>query len=425
MQHVFALWLMKRKRKRAKRLSLIISQAQARKKLVARVVSLCFSVVLYSLYFLIQSFPQRPKIVRSVWAVERSSHWWSRVVLQTYTDRQWVEDFRMTKETFFWLSRQLKPFVQKKRSRFREPISAVHRTAIAVYQLATGSNFKTVANLFGVSRAIVCLAVHAVTNAIVEHLMPTFIKFPTGQRLEEVVNGFRVKYGFPQCLGAIDGTHIPVTPPASYKDDFRNRKGWHSVNAQCVVDHELMFLDVFVGWPGRSHDARVFRNSPLYLRHEEGCPMFPQRPRIVEGREIPLVLLGDPAYPLQDWLMKPYRAGANMTAEQRRFNYCLSRSRMVVERAFGRLKGRWRVLMKTMETNISRAPSIFLACCVLHNICEVWREDFIDMWLEEVRQEEERTRRQQPPRPVFTDRQVVIGASDVRDTLRQHFSREN
>ncbi|KAK7479571.1 hypothetical protein BaRGS_00029208 [Batillaria attramentaria] len=61
------------------------------------------------LYFLIRSFPQRPKIVRSVWAVERSSHWWGRVVVQTYTDRQWVEDFRMTR-----LSRQVKPARMKR-----------------------------------------------------------------------------------------------------------------------------------------------------------------------------------------------------------------------------------------------------------------------------------------------------------------------
>lgn len=124
--------------------------------------------------------------------------------------------------------------------------------------------------------------------------------------------------------------------------------------------------------------------------------------------------------------MKPFRTSATMSAEEKRFNYCLSRSRMVVERAFGHLKGRWRVLLKTMEMHISRAPSIFLACAVLHNMCELNREDFIEQWVDEVRREEEGMRRQQPPRPVLEDRQAGMAARprDIRETLCQYMSQQ-
>jgi hypothetical protein len=43
---------------------------------------------------------------------------------------------------------------------------------------------------------------------------------------------------------------------------------------------------------------------------------------------------------------------------------------MVVEKAFGRLKGRWRRL-QMCDFEISRMPKVVKACCVLHNICEV------------------------------------------------------
>ena len=85
--------------------------------------------------------------------------------------------------------------------------------------------------------------------------------------------------------------------------------------------------------------------------------------------------------------MKSYRMTANITNDQKQFNYRL-RARMVVEKAFGHLKGRWRVLIKQMECRIRNVPNIVLACCVLHNSCEMWREDFLDEWMDEVRAHE-------------------------------------
>ena len=33
---------------------------------------------------------------------------------------------------------------------------------------------------------------------------------------------------------------------------------------QALVDHMGRFMDVYIGWPGKVHDARVFVNSELY-----------------------------------------------------------------------------------------------------------------------------------------------------------------
>ena len=61
----------------------------------------------------------------------------------------------------------------------------------------------------------------------------------------------------------------------------------------------------------------------------------------------------------------------NLTPSQRSFNYHLSRASILVENAFGRLKARWRRLMKRNDMNIDNIPCVITACCILHNMCEV------------------------------------------------------
>ena len=50
---------------------------------------------------------------------------------------------------------------------------------------------------------------------------------------------------------------------------------------------------------------------------------------------------------------------------------------MTVERAFGKLKGRWRCLLKRNDTHVTFVSRTIMACCVLHNFCELHNE-YID-----------------------------------------------
>ena len=91
-----------------------------------------------------------------------------------------------------------------------------------------------------------------------------------------------------------------------------------------------------------------------------------------------IFLLGDPAYPLTSWLMKPFPHTTHLSRQQRKFNQQLSRARVVVENAFGRLKGRWRCLLKKNKLNM---PKIVSCCIVLHNIREIFGEECPDEWM--------------------------------------------
>ena len=90
--------------------------------------------------------------------------------------------------------------------------------------------------------------------------------------------------------------------------------------------------------------------------------------------DIPIFLIGDSGYPLSSWLTKPFAHNSNLTSSQRSFNYHLSRACILVENAFGRLKTRWRRLMKSNDMTIDNNPCVVIACCILHNMCEVHME---------------------------------------------------
>lgn len=134
-----------------------------------------------------------------------------------------------------------------------------------------------------------------------------------------------------------------------------------------MVDSNYRFVWGTCGFPGNSHDAVIFQSTKLYSDIKEGT-FIPQISKDVNGVQVPPVVLGDSAFPLSSWLMKPY-TNAVSTPKQYNFNYRLSRARMVTEGAFGQLKGRWRILLRKCESSTSEVKIAALACLVLHNIC--------------------------------------------------------
>ena len=321
--------------------------------------------------------------VRSVWMKPRSNSWWEDVVNATFTSDDWLENLRMSKATFLYVCDELRSSVEKNDTSMRKAIPVEQRVALTLWFLSTGADFRTIGHLFGVSKSAVCVITKQVCNALVSILLPKYIRFPSGDGLREVVNGFKHKFGFPQCAGVVDGTHVPIVSPVEFPADYYNRKGFHSILMQGTVNHLGQFIDVYIGWPGRVHDARVFSNSTLY-RKGQANELLPNWTESIGGEEVPLVILGDPAYPLLPWVMKAFADNGRLSSQQKTFNYRLSRARVTVEHAYGRLKGRWRCLLKRLDVNVSDVPRLVAACCTLHNICEIHGDTFDEEWLEGV-----------------------------------------
>ena len=61
---------------------------------------------------------------------------------------------------------------------------------------------------------------------------------------------------------------------------------------QGTVNYLGQFVDIYVGWPGRVHNARVFANSTLYKKGQDGV-LLPNWTETISGKDVPLVILGD------------------------------------------------------------------------------------------------------------------------------------
>ena len=136
-------------------------------------------------------------------------------------------------------------------------------------------------------------------------------------------------------------------------------------------------MDVCIGWPGKVHDARVFANSTVCSKGMSGM-LFPSWTRQLGSVEVPLVIFGNPACPLLPWLIISHVENAQTTPKEKLFNYRQSRTRMVVENFFGQLKGCWRCLVKRLDVNPKNVPTVVASCVVLHNLCEMFGNNFRD-----------------------------------------------
>ena len=148
---------------------------------------------------------------------------------------------------------------------------------------------------------------------------------------------------------------------------YHNFKNFYSIILLALVDPKYRFIWSSVGAPGNTHDSTLFQSTSLWEKITAGS-ILPKSVLEIEGQAIPPLILGDGAFPMRTWIIKPY--GDAILNEQKRYlNYRLSRARMVTEGAFGKLKGRWRVLSKKCESNPETLKRFGLASIVLHNIC--------------------------------------------------------
>jgi hypothetical protein len=267
------------------------------------------------------------------------------------------------------LVERLSPRIQKNDTWYRMSLVPGLRIAITLRHMASGDSYKSLMYGFRVAHNTISKIVREVTDAIIKEYGEEVMSTPTtAAAWKQIAQKFGMRWNFHNTVGALDGKHVGIKCPKNGGSMYYNYKGFHSIVLMALVDADYKFMWVEAGSNGSASDAQLFNACDLKAAFEDGSIGLPAPDCLpADDRPVPYFIIGDDAFALRTWLMKPF-AKRNMNNEERIFNYRLSRARRIVENAFGILANRFGCLLTKMKQSPKTVTDIVLACCCLHNI---------------------------------------------------------
>ncbi|XP_058086495.1 protein ALP1-like [Magnolia sinica] len=287
------------------------------------------------------------------------------------SDGDCLDQLRMNRDSFFELCTLIR---EKTRLRDTRDVSLEEQVVIFLHTLGHNVRNRVLGHRFIRSEETVSRHFHRVLTAIVS-LYPDLVKSAGTETPLEIQANLNWSAYFQDCLGAIDGTHIPAHVLAVDQASFRNRKGVLSQNVLAACSFDMKFTYVLAGWEGSASDARVLHNA--MTRSDD--------PLIVPNGKYYVV---DAGYAHSPGFMAPYR-GVRYHLQKYRtgrapanikelFNYRHAQLRNAIERCFGVLKDRFPILKSAMQYEFQTQVQIVIACCVLHNYIRTENESRLD-----------------------------------------------
>ena len=292
--------------------------------------------------------------------------------LRNEDQSSFVNFLRIPPEMFDELHERCAGRLTKQTTNYRQPLEPGLKLALTLQHLASGATYKDMSYGWRVPHNTISRFVKEVCTAIVAEYTDELLSLPeTEQGWRSMAQDWYEKWQFPHTLGTIDRKPVSIKCPLNSGSEYYNYKVFFSIILFAMVDSDYKFTYIDVSAKGASSDAHIYNNSDLraglHLNDIEGWPAAEPLPNDDGGEDVPFFIVGDDAFALRTYLMKPY-GSRNLTKDKRIFNYRLSRARRVVENAFGILANRFRVLLSTMGQEPDTVRLIVTTCCILHNL---------------------------------------------------------
>lgn len=259
-------------------------------------------------------------------------------VLKTERPDHFRQELRVSPYTFDCLVSAIinDPIFSNRSSNEQMPVE--DQVAITLYRFGHFGNaagLDKVAKWSGYSKGTVGLATRRVMTAILrKEFMDKAVSLPTAEEKEaakEWVESHSCK-GWRGGWCMVDGTLVPLFDrPFWYGESYFDRKCNYSLNIQIVSLPNLRIIDYGYGFTGSTHDSTAWEETRIFLEHVE----------IFDEGEF---IWGDSAYPIELWLVAPFKKPDSDLPDNEIFNNHVSMIRIRSEHAIGFLKGRFQSL---------------------------------------------------------------------------------
>ncbi|KAF0739178.1 hypothetical protein Ae201684P_012872 [Aphanomyces euteiches] len=238
---------------------------------------------------------------------------------------------------------------------YKSSFDVCDRVAVALHYLTHADGFDQTAALFGTSKTRAHCYTQEVISILNDYILGSTIALPSSaQDWEDERVNFEAKAGIPNVYGAIDGCLIPIKRFCDF-EGWYCRKRFPAFNLQAVVDSKLRFRSYALR-SGSQNDKALFKNSTFGKTSHTILP--------VGG-----CFLADAGYKLYGHIITPYPIRTSMPDDEAHFNLLHSRTRIVVERAFGLWKNTFRIFKTPLlQSNPAQMAAIITATMVLHNL---------------------------------------------------------
>ncbi|XP_057491866.1 uncharacterized protein LOC130777486 [Actinidia eriantha] len=281
--------------------------------------------------------------------------------------------FRMDKHVFHKLSDTLR---QKGMLRDTPGVTIEEQLAIFLNIVGHNERNRVIQERFQHSGETISRHFNNVLKAI-KSLSREFLQPPPLSTPPEILRSNRFYPYFQDCIGVIDGMHLPAHVPAKDQSRFRNKKGVLSQNVLAACTFDLQFIFIYPGWEGSVTDSRVLR--AVLHDPDQNFPLIP------EGK----YYLVDSGYSNTEGFITPFEGiryniheyrGAHLLPRNAKelFNHRHSSLRNAIQKSFDVLKTRFPILRVAPQYAFHIQRDIVIAACVLHNL--IRREERND-WL--------------------------------------------
>lgn len=271
-----------------------------------------------------------------------------------------IQNFRMDGLMFLHLCALLQNHLK-----VTKKLPVIVQVAIFMDWISHASSLRKQKECFKISHDLLEQARLNVARAVMKVIYPKYVKpvqVPPDLSMNKKFKRFQ------GVFGCIDGSHIPIIVPAENRRKWRNRKGFTSTNAMLICDTEkMLFQYALFGNEGCGSDSTIFKSWAHHIRWLQGG-----------------FLLADAGYGLCKKLLTPYRGVRYHLREfaeskhhrprnaKELFNLRHSSMRMMIERCFGVMKNRFKILAQPLQLSCpKRMWLVMYACVALHNFIRI------------------------------------------------------